>query len=130
MTTIEPDEQIIEDKDRDVVKRFREVVYGKEHQKQKKAKLKIFGAVMVVCCIALFLAMKNFPRQQYPATKIQMVKTEDLNRSGATAKNSEPETDHSTLKQAQLPVPDHPKIRSPSRFRIRTFPLRPRLRNM
>jgi hypothetical protein len=59
------DRQTIEDKDRDIVKKFRSVVEGKERLKKlKKSRLKQIAGLAIVCGAAFMLFLDHSPRQK------------------------------------------------------------------
>jgi hypothetical protein len=59
------DRQTVEDKDRDVVKKFRSVVEGKELlKKRKKGRLKLISGVMIVCGALLMVFLDQYSRQK------------------------------------------------------------------
>jgi hypothetical protein len=102
---IDPDRQIIEGKDRDVVKKFRAVAAGKEKKKRKKSRERI-GALLIVCCIGLLLVLKNVSWQRLPVTAMAVKQSKDISKTDSQPPLLKTETGFQIFKQAELPAVD------------------------
>lgn len=111
---INPDNQAIEDKDRDVVKRFRSMVYGKELRRQKKSRAKIFAGIVIVCCAAAALTVKSAPWRAHPVLVNTAKDHEEVLRTDGKAQNQPSGKDQPALKQAQMPESNLDKKESSS----------------
>jgi hypothetical protein len=98
--------QAIEDKDRDVVKRFRSIVFNKEFHQAKKSRAKKIAVLAVACLLGAALAAKIIHWRPRPEATVQVASSEEVIQTGATARLSADLSGQSALKQDRRMAPD------------------------
>jgi hypothetical protein len=78
--------QTIEDKDRDVVKKFRSVVEGKElHKKRQKSRIKLLAGFAVVCSVGVLVFVNHYAGQKPSAVGEKETQLVDSANGSASA---------------------------------------------
>jgi hypothetical protein len=96
------DRQTIEDKDRDVVRKFRMVVEGKELQRRRqKDRLKLLAGVMAVCFLGLWLIADFYSGRKPPAEFRKAAEIKNTIKGGRIAAIPLPETGQQVFSSAQ-----------------------------
>jgi hypothetical protein len=122
------DRQTIEDKDRDVVKKFRTVVEGKELQRKKhKGRLKLLAGMAAVCFLGLWLFADFYSGWKPPAESGKAAETKNKITAGMNAAIPLPETGRQVSPSAQSGASE--KYRPDSSKKISSNDLQPAVKS-
>lgn len=98
----------IDNRDQEVISKYRSVVYGKERQKKKKKiRIGLLGGSLLACCVVLLIAVFYFSGEKRPDTATyysERASFDKINKSGSPSPPDSEQKSVKTKQESKLPA--------------------------